>query len=180
MKCNISIFLFCLLLKDFLKCLLKGAGTENNSGIIISKDRVAPALTTPGGLFVFNLFTASLPFFLLFPVARLGFSDAVIYSSVGQQSQQPAGAFVDVGLCVKRRISVDRSGVMSFDVEINRLWFARYGERKDRHRNDVLSTEKIRSGAVTAPHQGFSSLQNGRLQMLSSPPGAVFYNRLPG
>lgn len=80
--CNISIFLFRLLLKDFLQCLIKGAGTEDNSSIIICKERAAPALTTPAGVLFFNLFAASLPFFHLFSVACFGFSAAVIYSSV--------------------------------------------------------------------------------------------------
>lgn len=67
------MFLFCLLLKDFLKSLIKGAGTENNSGIIISKERVAPALPTTAALLVFNLFPASSPRFLLFSAACFGF-----------------------------------------------------------------------------------------------------------
>lgn len=167
--CNISIFLFRLFLKDFLQCLIKGAGTEDNSSIIISKERAAPALTTPAGVLFFNLFAASLPFFHLFSVACFGFSAAVIYSSVGQQSQQPAGGFRG---CRENLLRDFRHWNQSVVI----LYIS---EREDRYRDDVGSTEEIRSGAVTALHQRFSSLQNGRLQMLSSPPGAVFHNRLP-
>lgn len=43
---------------------------------------------------------------------------------------------------------------MSSDVGINRLRFARYGERKDGRGDDVVSAEEIRSGAVAALHPG--------------------------
>lgn len=110
LKCYISVFLFLLLLKDSLKCLIKGTETENSSIIIISKEHVAPALTTAGVLLVFNLFTAASSFFLLFSVACFHISAAVIYSSAGQQSQQPAGgSWMSGCVCEKENLRREKS-----------------------------------------------------------------------